>query len=306
MESRFTILVEGPLALLQLVPLQFCRNACFLLYAALLFGINSTGNYGHLGLLSLVQFLSLVDDSTLFTLFGRSLFDAIDSSTLWRFILQNQPLDAYASYALALGCVLISPYMLISLLFPFHSTVPASLAERFASVDAKLQQWKTEFKGLYKKLAPWLKFGRYVKFAGMTTFRNELIIQVCDDNGTWHQWDCRYKPCSVDRRPPVVIGKMPGIDWQLWFIPLDISRNGRYARLPMWLVRMLQLALEGDAAVMQLLDEPPIEPQSFKRIRLLLYEYKYATQPQQGFEVGSVWQRKLIGQVSEVIEKKLD
>ena len=66
LECRVTLMIEGwPTAIVSLMPGWvgvYGRTLAALAYAGLMLMINASGNYGHLGLLSVVQGWSLVDD----------------------------------------------------------------------------------------------------------------------------------------------------------------------------------------------------------------------------------------------------
>ena len=76
----------------------------------------------------------------------------------------------------------------------------------------------------------------YGLFAVMTTQRNEIVIEGSDDGVNWREYEFRYKPGDVTRRPRWNIPHQPRLDWQMWFAALDDPR-----RLP-WFQRFLQTA----------------------------------------------------------------
>ena len=61
----------------------------------------------------------------------------------------------------------------------------------------------------------------YGLFAVMTTQRNEIVIEGSDDGVDWRDYEFRYKPGDVARRPPWNIPHQPRLDWQMWFAALD-------------------------------------------------------------------------------------
>ncbi len=65
----------------------------------------------------------------------------------------------------------------------------------------------------------------YGLFAVMTTERNEIIIEGSDDGVEWREYEFRYKPGDVSRRPPWNIPHQPRLDWQMWFAALDDPRR---------------------------------------------------------------------------------
>ena len=77
----------------------------------------------------------------------------------------------------------------------------------------------------------------YGLFAVMTTTRNEIIVEGSDDGVQWREYEFRYKPGDVTRRPPWNIPHQPRLDWQMWFAALDDAQ-----RLP-WFSRFLERLL---------------------------------------------------------------
>ena len=86
----------------------------------------------------------------------------------------------------------------------------------------------------------------YGLFAVMTTERNEIVIEGSNDGAEWREYEFRYKPGDVMRRPRWNIPHQPRLDWQMWFAALDDPR-----RLP-WFSRFLERLLDerthGDGA----------------------------------------------------------
>ena len=87
----------------------------------------------------------------------------------------------------------------------------------------------------------------YGLFAVMTTTRNEIIVEGSDDGVQWREYEFRYKPGDLGRRPPWNIPHQPRLDWQMWFAALDDAQ-----RLP-WFSRFLERLLENEPSVTALL-----------------------------------------------------
>jgi hypothetical protein len=263
-ECALTLLVEGPLSILQLLPWQSCRTASFLLDTGLMLGINASGNYGHLGWLSVTQFLSLLDDRALLSMAGMGIGQGdwlrrlLLRTTLWPSILPvvAAPAPLLYYFSLAAGMSLMSMYLVLALV-PFYST-----CESFIGLPHWLSpHWHGILEKPYYRAARFHLIGRYVKFAGMTTFRHELVLQVsataaapptlqapreaavgisppgsprlrfrtahsASSDGGFVDWPFLYKPTSVSRTPPLLPpGHMAGVDWQCWFLPLALARS---------------------------------------------------------------------------------
>lgn len=300
-ETIVTLLVEGPVgALLQLSPWAPARWVAFFLYAGLMAAINASGNYGHLGLLSVVQSASLLDDR--FYLMFPSFCRAIEYITFWTYWEPQIPM-VLQIIGWLLGTVLISRYMVASFLALAdcysETLLPAPYVK---SCDAFCRA--TDWVGMLAQRG-WIEndrvlqrlsdVGHYVKFANMTTRRVEVVIEVTTrDEEKTLEWPNLFKPTHVDRSPPVVLF-IPGVDWQLWFCSLDCLRGGS-AHRPEWLESFLQLLLDGDVDAMALMGPCPCDKNDISSIRTVLYDYRFAHDSlREPDNVGKVWQRKFLG-----------
>jgi hypothetical protein len=206
-ECIITLLVEGPLAILQFTPWSLTRLIIFFFYVNLMIGINATGNFGHLGWVTVSQSLFVLDDFTLSSLIT---MDHLITWTVWKWSIFSTitiPLSYLWSYTNSILCelidinctvqipaiiwecvgmVIISPYMVLSWI-PFWQTAPTWLPVP-PMIVTTAEKWLRGWVGVMP--------GRYVKFGSMTTYRCELIIQVSDeiDEGkerTWRDWYTR-------------------------------------------------------------------------------------------------------------------
>jgi predicted DCC family thiol-disulfide oxidoreductase YuxK len=127
----------------------------------------------------------------------------------------------------------------------------------------------------------------YGLFAVMTTRRNEIVIEGSSDGVEWREYEFRYKPGDVARRPLWNIAHQPRLDWQMWFAALDDPRRLR------WFWLFLERLLHNEPAVTSLLarnpfpDKPPVE------IRARFYDYTYTDAGEKAR--GLWWQRRLLG-----------
>jgi len=118
----------------------------------------------------------------------------------------------------------------------------------------------------------------YGLFAIMTTKRNEIVIEGSDDGIQWREYEFRYKPGDVTRRPPWNIPHQPRLDWQMWFAALEDPR-----RL-LWFQRFLERLLENEPTVTALLAKNPFADKPPLYVRAQFYEYNFA-----GREVPNAW-----------------
>ena len=96
-------------------------------------------------------------------------------------------------------------------------------------------------------IAPLHIASAYGLFAVMTTKRDEIVIEGSEDRIAWREYEFRYKPGDVARRPRWNILHQPRLDWQMWFAALEDPRG-----LP-WFWSFVQRLLENEPAVTALL-----------------------------------------------------
>ncbi|HTV94701.1 MAG TPA: lipase maturation factor family protein [Steroidobacteraceae bacterium] len=127
----------------------------------------------------------------------------------------------------------------------------------------------------------------YGLFAVMTTQRDEIVLEGSNDGVEWREYEFRYKPGDVSRRPRWNIPHQPRLDWQMWFAALDDPR-----RLG-WFQRFLRRVLQNEPSVMELMARNPFpdKPPTYVRARFYDYTYSSAAQKAQGIW----WDRRLLG-----------
>jgi hypothetical protein len=128
----------------------------------------------------------------------------------------------------------------------------------------------------------------YGLFAVMTTERDEILIQGSYDGVEWRDYEFRYKPGDLSRRPPWNIPHQPRLDWQMWFAALEDPRRLN------WFPRFLQRVLENEPTVTSLMqtnpfadDKPPLY------VRAQFYDYTYSSRQEKAR--GLWWDRRLLG-----------
>jgi len=127
----------------------------------------------------------------------------------------------------------------------------------------------------------------YGLFAVMTTSRNEIVVEGSNDGVEWRDYEFRYKPGDLMRRPRWNIPYQPRLDWQMWFAALDDPQ-----RLP-WFSRFLVRLLENEPSVMALLENDPFPDKPPTYVRAQFYDYTYASSSEHA--VGQWWDRRLLG-----------
>jgi hypothetical protein len=127
----------------------------------------------------------------------------------------------------------------------------------------------------------------YGLFAVMTTKRNEIVIEGSNDGREWREYEFRYKPGDVARRPRWNIPHQPRLDWQMWFAALD---DPRYVP---WFSHFAERLLENESAVTALLEKNPFPGKPPVYLRAQFYDYTYADSEEKA--QGRWWNRRLLG-----------
>lgn len=115
-------------------------------------------------------------------------------------------------------------------------------------------------------------FNGYGLFARMTTNRAEVILEGSRDGRTWKPYTLPYQPGPLDRAPPVVLGHMPRLDWQMWFAAL--SSRGHNP----WVVSLMHKLLEAEPAVLRLFEHNPFADAPPVWIRARIYDYRFSAE----------------------------
>ena len=222
-----------------------------------------TGNYNWFNLQTMLLCLPLIDDA-------------------WaRRMLPPQLLDLLAARATdhaprrAVNVVIKA----LALLMVFLSLVQMDLRFGGSPPDAAVT-----FDGWFEPLHLVSPYGL---FAVMTTVRDEIVIQGSNDGVEWRDYEFRYKPGDIMRRPRWNIPHQPRLDWQMWFAALDDPE-----RQP-WFSRFLVRLLENEPSVTGLLERNPFPDRAPTYVRAQFYEYTYASSAEHS--AGQWWDRRLLG-----------
>jgi len=259
-----TFFIELVLPFLIFCPrrLRFAAGFGILLLQA---GILLTGNYNWFNLQTLLLCLPLFDDAAL-----RSMLPRRVPGVVPRGAPSQRP----------------SPSAVVRVLVGTLATV---------IVFCSLVQMDVRFGGnppaaaraLDRLIGPLRIVSGYGLFAVMTTQRDEIVVEGSYNGSDWREYEFRYMPGDVLRRPPWNIPHQPRLDWQMWFAALEDPR-----RLP-WFARFLQKLLENDPAVTALLRENPFADKPPLYVRALFYDYTYSDAAEKAR--GRWWNRRLLG-----------
>jgi hypothetical protein len=128
----------------------------------------------------------------------------------------------------------------------------------------------------------------------MTTERYEIVIEGSADGSHWNEYDFRWKPGDIMRRPRFVAPHQPRLDWQMWFAALDPRSAGP------WLVTLLQRLLQGTPSVMALVGPQAWGPEPPRFVRLAYYRYHFTTADEKR-ATGAWWRRERIGYLTQAL-----
>lgn len=227
-----------------------------------------TGNYCFFNLLTIALCLLLFEDSALWRIIPEK----------WRARLQHQPQPMT-------GRQLHWPRQITVPLFCL--TLTATLVEGSLRFGARLPGPRPVL-ALVQWLAPLRTFNNYGLFAVMTTTRPEIIVQGSMDGENWSDYEFKYKPGELKRRPRFVEPHQPRLDWQMWFAALSNYQQNR------WFVSFCIRLLQGSPEVLRLLEHNPFPSQPPRYVRALVYEYHF-TDLATRHRTGAWWRRDLKG-----------
>ena len=229
-------------------------------------GIALTGNYGFFNLLAVVLCVPVLDDGLLGRILPLKPAPGAREGRWWR----------AAVHALAPGFFLLS---VLSFWAEIAYTLPGGAG------TALLPRWAAAGLGW---VAPLRSFNGYGLFRVMTTERPELVVEGSRDGLQWAEYDFRYKPGPVTRRPGFVEPHHPRLDWQMWFAGLDPASN---VSLLQALSRQLRA---GTPDVLALLTRNPFPVAPPRFVRFAQYDYRFTT-PEERKRTGAWWKRELVG-----------
>jgi predicted DCC family thiol-disulfide oxidoreductase YuxK len=231
-----------------------------------------TGNYNWFNFQTLVLCLLLFDDAALRRVCGDALLrGALARRWVRRPAEGREPPPSGRAAGIIIGAIVC--------LIVFETLV--QMDERFGGHPPAV------LRVVERRMEPLHLASGYGLFAVMTTERNEIVIEGSADGVDWKEYEFRYKPGDVARRPPWNVPHQPRLDWQMWFAALDDPR-----RLP-WFSRFLQKVLENDPAVMALLDKNPFPDKRPSYARARFYSYRFASPADKAR--GLWWTRRPLG-----------
>ena len=237
-----TLVIEVGVAFLIFAPRRLRAGAawCVLGFQSL---IALTGNYNFFNLLTMLLCVFLFDDAALRSVIPKRLAARVG----------EQPTRA--------GRTATTIAVLVAL-----TVVPAGVNrtwQLFTATRLPLAGTLTD------AIAPLLIVNSYGLFAVMTTTRPEIVVEGSDDGKQWREYEFRYRPGSISRRPPWNVPHQPRLDWQMWFAALSDPSDSP------WFGNFLRRLLENDPSVLSLLAGNPFPDHPPKYVRAMLYDYRF-------------------------------
>ena len=123
----------------------------------------------------------------------------------------------------------------------------------------------------------WHLAGAYGAFGSMVDQRHEIVFEGSPDaadppgrEGVWLEYDLPCKPGDPMRRPCIAAPYQYRLDWQMWF-----ASRASVSQYP-WAAHLAWKLLHGDPTVLRLIDHNPFPERPPRRIRALLYRYRFA------------------------------
>jgi len=151
----------------------------------------------------------------------------------------------------------------------------------------------------YRWVAGFRTINSYGLFAVMTMQRPEIVVQGSNDGKAWINYEFKYKPGDVKRRPQFLAPYQPRLDWQMWFAAL-----GNYRQNP-WFINLCVHLLDGSQPVLHLLERNPFPAAPPRYVRALVYEYHFTNWAIRR-RTGAWWQRELKGVYLPVLALRED
>ncbi|HXQ67398.1 MAG TPA: lipase maturation factor family protein [Alphaproteobacteria bacterium] len=226
-------------------------------------GILITGNYNWFNLQTMLLCLALFDDAAMQKILPQHLVRLLPERA------ENRA--PRRAVTVVVGA--------LALLIVFCSLV--EMDERFGGSPTAVAE------AVDRLIEPLHIVSSYGLFAIMTTERDEIVIEGSYDGALWREYEFRYKPGDVARRPRWNIPHQPRLDWQMWFAALE---NPQHLT---WFWHFLQRLLENEPAVMALLEKNPFPDRPPLYVRAQFYDYTYANSEEKA--KGLWWDRRLLG-----------
>ena len=247
-----------------------------------------TGNYTFFNWLTLALCLLLLDDFVLKGLYRKLL------SLLYRGFPNLRAVRDRAAADLEIGdtagletCATVRSPWLLAITVPLAVVYMSVSFLEIVIIFGVSNPALAPIAALTERLGPLRTINNYGLFAVMTTERHEIIVQGSNDGVHWSDYEFKYKPGDVTRRPAFVAPFQPRLDWQMWFAAL-----GNYQESP-WFENFCVRLLQGSPQVLALLKHNPFPGRPPRYIRAELYNYEFTRFGEHANHAW--WKRQFIG-----------
>lgn len=255
------------------LPTNFRRirtAGCALLCLLQLF-IALTGNYGFFNVLTIVLYLSLLDDHIVAVVLPRHISTPGPS--------HEKPQLPQKVWSVAIAGVTITLAVLSAL----------SLVREIRRPQP-MPAWSTSMLSL---VAPLRSINGYGLFRTMTTERPEIVIEGSSNGVTWHEYEFKWKVGNVTTAPSFVQPHMPRLDWQMWFAALSPRQQSH------WLIPLAERLRDNDPGALSLINANPFSDDRALFVRLSMYRYTFTTMEES--KNGTWWKREFLGHLTDPI-----
>ena len=285
-----TLAIELVVPFLIFAPRHFRHAACAIIVLIQII-IQLTGNFGFFNLLTAALCILLLDDHLLQRLAPRR----------WTELSQGQATSKTAKdwKRIAVRGPLIILFF-ISVLTFFREMVrtrnpdklPSTVVTVLDACDRYVLGWTEPM--VLDWIAPFRTINGYGLFRVMTTERPEIIIEGSHDAQTWTEYEFKWKPGDIHRRPRFVAPHQPRLDWQMWFAALN-PPSSQY-----WLSSLLQGLLEGRPEIIALFGQNPFRGKPPRYVRLVYYRYEFTDMETEG-DGDKWWRRTRLGALTREV-----
>jgi hypothetical protein len=272
----FLLFVELVVAFLVFLPRRG-KQLAFAFLVPLQILIALTGNYAFFNLLAVALCILLIDDAAFLRLSSRAQ-RGISPSIRGDSTTRSWPRAFLVPFA---AVILLSSTIQLAL------TVRRS-AQGLPRAALTVIQW----------IEPFRSVNRYGLFAIMTTRRPEIIVEGSENGRTWKPYEFPWKPGDVRRRPGFVAPHQPRLDWQMWFAALQTCEENP------WFLNFLARLLQGEPAVLRLLERNPFPAGPPRFVRAMLYDYRFTDRAARR-STGAWWRRDLLGLYCPVVSREM-
>jgi hypothetical protein len=239
-----------------------------------MFLIAATGNYNFFNLLAFALAVTLLDDRA-WPQFLRKRIAGTD----WPFLAAPTQWRSFILVPFAFLAILIGSWQVMEAIAPSRS--------RAAPLESRLG------------ISQFFLVNDYGLFRQMTETRPEIIVEGSDDGAKWTEYEFRWKPGDISRRPRFCEPHQPRLDWQMWFEALRLEEVYKVTgtidprNMSVWFQSFLMRLMKGEPKVVGLLANKHFPDQSAKFIRIKLYQYRFTTAAEAN-ATGDWWHRELV------------